>query len=41
LHLTTLSITASVCLCEFTEPPPPSAYPNSPDHGLAVHLWVH
>jgi len=33
-------ITASKCISEFTRSRPPSASPNSLDHGLQVPLWV-
>jgi len=32
---------SSECISEFTRFRPPSACPNSLDHGLALHLWVH
>jgi len=37
VHLQTRSITASKCITELTRPRPPSASPNSIDHGLQVH----
>jgi hypothetical protein len=41
VHLQTRSITASVCISEFTQSWSPIASPNSLDHGLQVHLSVH
>ena len=38
MHLQTRSITASTCISEFTPCRPPSASPNSLDHGLPMHL---
>jgi len=37
----TRSITASKCISEFTLSRPPSASPNSLNHGFQVHLLVH
>ena len=41
VYLSTLSITVSMCISEFTRSRPPSGSPNKLDHGLQVHLWVH
>ena len=38
MHLQTRSIMASKCISELSPSRPPSASPNSIDHGLQVHL---
>jgi len=38
VHLQTRLITASTCISEFTRSWPPSASPNSLDHGLQVRI---
>jgi len=41
VYLPTPSIIASKCISEYTQSGPTSACPNSLNHSLDVHLWVH